>query len=58
VISSDEGRVFWLDRDDIPAANLIWNMRELLEIFESDDYSEFFFRAGIDEKPDRNNLFG
>lgn len=41
--SSDEGRVFWLDRKDIPNANLIWNMRELLEIFEGDQYSEFFF---------------
>lgn len=41
--SSEEGRVFWLNREDIPQANLIWNMRELLEIFEGDDYSEFFF---------------
>jgi hypothetical protein len=41
--SSDEGRVFWLDRKDIPNANLIWNMRELLEIFEGNNYSEFFF---------------
>ena len=41
--SSEEGRVFWLDRKDIPDANLIWNMRELLEIFEGDTYSEFFF---------------
>ena len=41
--ASDEGRVFWLDRKDIPNANLIWNMRELLEIFEGDQYSEFFF---------------
>lgn len=44
LMSSDEGKVFWLDREDIPTANLIWNMRELLEIFESDRYSEFFFR--------------
>ena len=42
--ASEEGRVFWLDRKDIPDANLIWNMRELMEIFESDQYSEFFFR--------------
>lgn len=42
--SSDEGRVFWLDRKDIPNANLIWNMRELLEIFEGNNYSEFFFK--------------
>ena len=41
--ASDEGRVFWLDRKDIPNANLIWNMRELLEIFEGDQYSELFF---------------
>lgn len=43
--SSDEGRVFWLDRKDIPTANLIWNMRELFEIFEGDEYSEFFFKV-------------
>ena len=54
--SSDEGRVFWLDRKDIPTANLIWNMRELLEIFETDEFSEFFFRVGVDSKPDRKNL--
>lgn len=41
--SSEEGRVFWLERKDINSANLIWNMRELLEIFEGDEYSEFFF---------------
>lgn len=41
--SSEEGKVYWLDRKDIPKANLIWNMKELLEIFESDIYSEFFF---------------
>ena len=38
--SSREGKVFWLDRNDISSANLIWNMRELLEIFESDQYRQ------------------
>nr|WP_026522830.1 NUDIX domain-containing protein [Butyrivibrio sp. VCB2001] len=42
--SSEEGRVFWLDRSQIEDANLIWNMRELLEIFEGKTYSEFFFK--------------
>ena len=42
--SSEEGRVFWLDRSQINEVNLIWNMKELLEIFDSDRYSEFFFR--------------
>ena len=55
---SEEGRVFWLDRKDIPSANLIWNMRELLEIFETDNYSEFFFEVNKDVKPNRNNLLG
>ena len=44
LISSEEGKVFWLDRKEIPTANLIWNMREVLEIYETDRYSEFFFR--------------
>lgn len=43
VKSSEEGKVFWLDRKDINNANLIWNMRELLQIFEGTEYSEFFF---------------
>lgn len=42
--SSEEGRVFWLERKDVQNANLIWNMRELMQIFESDEYSEFFFK--------------
>lgn len=41
--SSEEGRVFWLDRSEIPSANLIYNMRELMQIFEG-DYSEFITR--------------
>lgn len=55
--SSREGKVFWLDRNDISSANLIWNMKELLEIFESDQYSEFFFQAGK-ENVGRHNLLG
>ena len=41
--SSEEGCVYWLDRKDFYKANFIWNMKELLDIFESDTYSEFFF---------------
>ena len=55
---SEEGRVFWLDRAEADNANLIWNMRELLEIFETDKYSEFFFKVGIDNHPGRENLIG
>lgn len=55
---SEEGHVFWLDRKDIPNANLIWNMRELLEIFESDEYSEFFFDLKTGDNPNHDNLLG
>ncbi len=41
--NSDEGKVFWLDRNDIDKEKLIWNMRELLQIFETTNISEFFF---------------
>lgn len=56
--SSEEGRVFWLDRKEVNNANLIWNMRELLEIFESNDYSEFFFKVADGIHPGRENLLG
>ena len=40
--SSEEGRVFWLDRKEVPQANLIWNMRELLEIFDTEGKKQGF----------------
>ena len=55
---SEEGRIFWLSREDIPNANLIWNMRELLEIFESNQYSEFFFDVREGGEPGKENLLG
>lgn len=48
--SSEEGHVFWLDRKDLDEANFIWDMRELMEIFETDQYSEFFFDTKTDIK--------
>lgn len=39
---SEEGRVFWVDWEQLDTLPLIWNTRELLAIFDSDDYSEFF----------------
>ena len=56
--SSREGRVFWMDRKSLDQANLIWNTRELLDIFETDEFSEFFYDESDDIKPDRKNLIG
>ena len=41
---SDEGRVFWVDRSELDSINLIWNMKDVIEIFDSDRYSEFFVK--------------
>lgn len=54
--SSGEGRVFWLRWDEIESANLIWNMRELLKIFLTDQFSEFFFK--IEKDNYRGKLLG
>ena len=56
--SSDEGKVFWLNRKDIPDANLIWNMRELIQIFETDNYSEFFFKIENGSMVGEGDLLG
>ena len=47
--SSPEGRVFWTTRTDFEKMPVIWNMRELLQILDTDDYSEFFWGKGDQE---------
>ena len=47
--SSPEGRVFWTTRADFEKMPVIWNMRELLKILDTDDYSEFFWGKGDQE---------
>lgn len=41
--SSREGEVFWVNRSELDGLPLIWNMKELMEIFCTDRFSEFFF---------------
>lgn len=40
--SSDEGEVCWMTREEFENANVIWGMREVLKICESDTLSEMF----------------
>ena len=47
--SSEEGRVFWTTREEFERLPVIWNMREILQILDSDEYSEFFWPEGADE---------
>ena len=44
--SSSEGRVFWTTREQFEKMHVIWNMRELLQILDTDEYSEFFWGMG------------
>ena len=44
--SSEEGRVFWVTREEFKRRPVMWNMREALEILDSDQYSECFWPFG------------
>jgi len=47
--SSPEGRVFWTTREQFKKMHVIWNMKELLRILDTDEYSEFFWEKGEEE---------
>lgn len=40
--SSDEGRIFWIRRDDLTKYNLADGFEEMLEVFENDNLNENF----------------
>ena len=41
--SSEEGRVFWLERGDIPRSNMAHDMAAMMELFDDDEKSEFYY---------------
>jgi 8-oxo-dGTP diphosphatase len=41
--SSDEGKVFWISREELHHRKLASDMDEMLSIFESDDLTEFYY---------------
>ena len=47
--SSEEGRVFWMSREEFENADVIWNMREVLQIYDNSSYSELFYPQGSEE---------
>ena len=40
--SSEEGRVFWLERREIPHSNMAHDMAAMVELFDDDGKSEFY----------------
>ncbi len=43
LVSSDEGKVWWEDIDNLPNLNLSLDMKDMLRVFMEDDLSEFFY---------------
>ena len=51
LVSSAEGRVFWLEKEDVLKTNWIWHMDGLMQIMVEGRYSELFLDAANDWKP-------
>lgn len=41
--SSAEGRVFWVTREQFRTMHVIWEMQELLQILDTDQYTELYW---------------
>ena len=41
--SSDEGRVFWVPREKLPAYPLVPDFLDMVRVFETDTLNEFFY---------------
>ena len=50
LVSSEEGRVFWLEVDEVLKTNWIWHMDSLLQILVDGKYAELFLDAADDWK--------
>ena len=42
LVSSSEGRVFWMEKEDVLKSNWIWHMDDLLKIMADGEFSELF----------------
>ena len=49
LVSSDEGKVWWADIDELPKLKLSLDMRDMLRVFADDDLSEFFYYQNGDK---------
>jgi len=49
--SSEEGRVFWLEKEDVLKSGWIWHMDGLMRIMADGEFTELFLDAANDWKP-------
>ena len=46
---SEEGPVFWLPRSELPKQNLAMDMMDMVQVFETDGLSEFYYFKNADD---------
>lgn len=51
LVSSSEGRVFWMEKDKVLQSGWIWHMDSLLKIMADGDYAELFLDASNNWEP-------
>lgn len=49
--SSDEGKVFWTELEDLPNLPVIWHMDRMLRIFDKEEFAELFLEVEHDWRP-------
>ena len=49
--SSEEGRVFWLEKDKVLKTKWIWHMDGLMRIMADGEFTELYLDAANDWKP-------
>lgn len=49
LVSSDEGKMVWVDRDDLEEIDLVENFMEMLKVFDDERLTEFQYTGQGDE---------
>ena len=51
LVSSDEGRVFWMEKDDVLKSRWIWHMDCLMKILADGEFTELYLDPDNDWNP-------
>ncbi|MCR5805613.1 MAG: 8-oxo-dGTP diphosphatase [Oscillospiraceae bacterium] len=51
VTSSDEGRVFWMEKDDVLQSDWVWHMDGIMRILSDGEFAELFLDSEDDWRP-------
>ena len=51
LISSSEGRVFWIEKEEVLKTNWIWNMDSLIRIMAEGEFTELFLDTSNEWNP-------